>query len=195
MCKVDGCERQTRLRRGYCGKHYSRLLRHGTANGITRLPPGTARAFLESIAGTTSDECIPWPYKQDGRGYGQTKINGKVAGAHRASLVLATGEDPEGMHAAHFCGNSICVNPKHLRWATPAQNIQDNVERGTNPKGVRIGKKLRALHVRLIAEDPRPNSKIAAEYGVSRRTIGFIKSGETWSWLTGIKPKREKVQT
>ena len=73
-------------------------------------------------------DCLLWPYGKNSSGYGQTSIEsgGKLVTASRIMCMLAHGEPEHHMlDAAHSCGNRPCVNPNHLRWATPEQNMQD----------------------------------------------------------------------
>lgn len=54
--------------------------------------------------------------------------------ASRAMCILAHGLPPSPKHMAiHSCGNGhlSCVNPKHLRWGTGKDNIQDAIRHRT----------------------------------------------------------------
>jgi hypothetical protein len=106
------------------------------------------------------------------------------------------GEPPSPQHhAAHNCGNASCVNPYHIRWATPSENQADRVEHGTSNRGERNGqtaltedqvREIRALD-RVISDD-----EISMRYGVSKSSILNILHGKTWGWLDADKwqPKR-----
>jgi len=56
--------------------------------------------------------------------------------AHRVSYLLYVGAIPDGMLVDHTCHERSCVNPGHLRLATPKQNTE-NVSglRSTNTSG------------------------------------------------------------
>ena len=62
---------------------------------------------------------------------------GQFVYAHRWVLELAVGPPPfdraEAAHAPLICNNPSCVSPKHLRWATHAENMADTVIDGTHP--------------------------------------------------------------
>ena len=55
-------------------------------------------------------------------GYGSFSLNRRNETAHRASWMLLRGPIPAGMEIDHKCKNPYCVNPDHLRVATPAEN-------------------------------------------------------------------------
>lgn len=56
------------------------------------------------------------------RGYGHTKIAGKMVKAHRVSFVAVNGPIPCGMVLDHRCGNKRCVHPGHLEAVTSHEN-------------------------------------------------------------------------
>ena len=58
--------------------------------------------------------------------------------AHRVSFEWANGEIPDGMEVDHTCFNRLCVNPRHLRLLTHAQNGQNRASANINSKsGIR----------------------------------------------------------
>jgi hypothetical protein len=105
-------------------------------------------------------------------------------------LVLATfhGPRPIGMQACHNNGIPGDNRANNLRWGTPRSNQRDRLIHGTSSNGEQNGSaKLTETAVRDIRADCRRNYDIAAEYGVSRRTIGRIKSGASWACVEGVK--------
>ena len=95
---------------------------------MTRAAPGAPLAFLEFVVTTDADVCLLWPFSRSADGYGVLRYDGRVQGAHRVSLVLATGEDPAGLDACHAAGigcSRACVNPAHLRFDTRSNNLYD----------------------------------------------------------------------
>ena len=83
------------------------------------------------------DACWPWTGHTQARRGGQLvgrifnlrDSHPRVLKAHRVALAIATGELPD-LDACHQCDNSLCCNPKHLRWGTHRENLQEAVDRG-----------------------------------------------------------------
>ena len=72
-----------------------------------------------------SGECWEWLRGRCAEGYGRQRWEGVAWKAHRLSYVNSYGPIPTGMQIDHMCHNTGCVNPDHLRLATPKQN-QEN---------------------------------------------------------------------
>lgn len=85
-----------------------------------------AKRFWPKVDVRSEDECWPWLARVEPGGYGRLSVGGRAGrmeGAHRVSILLATGSLPApGMHTDHLCRNTICVNPKHLEVVTPSVN-------------------------------------------------------------------------
>jgi AraC-like DNA-binding protein len=116
-------------------------------------------------------------------------LDGKQTFVHRLVCELVNGAAPSLNHeAAHSCGNGhlACINKKHLRWATRAENHADKLIHGTANRGERHGlarlnedavRKIRSLAGTLSQQ------RIAREVGCSRSQVMRILSGECWGWL------------
>lgn len=151
-CSVENCESGV-VSGGLCVKHYTRFLRYGNVNTVLR-PRGEAlKLFTDSIS-ASHDECISWPFTTTGRdGRPWIQYKGRRGYAAIFMCEIAHGERPEGKQAAHNCGNAGCINPNHLRWATPKENAADKVLHGTAPRGEAQGSsKLKNEDVRRIRE-------------------------------------------
>ena len=151
-----------------------------------RANPGEAQAFLYWAVEQKTDRCILWPFGRFTTGYGTIQFEGVHTHASAAVCVITHGECPPHKHdAAHKCGVKLCVNPRHLYWATQMENSHDRWAHGTIAKGEGNGShKLTEVEVLAIYTAPGFRKDIAPKYGVSARTVGQIKNGETWGWLT-----------
>lgn len=124
------------------------------------------------------DDCLIWPLYKDRQGYGRVGLDRRVYVPHRIMCVLAHGQPPTPDHvAAHLCGQGYrgCCNPKHLMWATEAENIAHKLAHGRVMKGVtHYRSKLSEDDVRGIRAKTYKRGdivKIARAYGVSHQTI------------------------
>lgn len=145
-------------------------------------PKGSSEAFLRSHQNWNADECLLWPYRTVPAGYGLAVIGGVQKRAHRWMCFLVYGDPPTSKHeAAHSCGNAPCVNPKHLRWATPAENSADKVRHGTVSRGERNGRtSLSEADILAIRSAPPDLAVLMDRYGVSKGCISKIRSGQRW---------------
>lgn len=145
-----------------------------------------AQRLLETV----TDECTIWPHSLNSSGYPQGRVPGRSGQVllHVVACELSGGPRPGGgreFYAAHTCGVKACINPAHLRWATPAENSQDRVGHGTVLRGAAIHQaKLTDDQVRDIYQDTRTQAVIAKEYGVHQSTVSLIKSGRSWTHAT-----------
>jgi hypothetical protein len=150
-------------------------------------PRGAALKWLREHTSYSGDDCLLWPFPTRRRGYGGAYYQGKCTMAHRVVAIFAHGEPPEGdWEAAHSCNNPLCVNPRHLRWATPKQNHADKIVAGTTARGERnrtaklTDEQARAIKYHRHSETL---TALGREYGVDKCTILDIRKGRTWAWL------------
>lgn len=149
---------------------------------------GERQAALKAATSYDGEDCLIWPYAKV-RGYGIVWLDGRKRSVHRYVCDVVHGPAPTSKHeVAHSCGNNSCCNPKHLRWATSAENQADKLIHGTSNRGERHGcaklTKSEALAIIGLRGEMSQN-KLAARFGVSRAAIRLIHSGETWGWLGG----------
>lgn len=62
-------------------------------------------------------------------GYPAIYYKGKTWKGNRLVMFLLHGNIPEGMWCLHTCDNMKCINPTHLYFGTPKQNIKDAYDR------------------------------------------------------------------
>lgn len=187
-CSFEGCERPTDSH-GLCGPHASRFRRYGDASmgGTAR---GAAADFMKNVVlKHDADECLAWPFGNNGKGYGVFHENGRVIAAHTYACREAHGARPSSKHeVAHSCGRGhlLCCAPKHLRWATRKENHADKARHGTLPFGQNNpSNKLTPDQVLAIRDlgGTEPQHQIAKRFGVCQMTISNILSGKVWGWL------------
>lgn len=189
-CSVDGCHKLVCNGRGWCSPHYRRWLRHGDPLA-GNAPHRAARQWIFDNRDHHGTECLIWPFGRTGNGYAVVRMDFKqksMQTASRAMCEVAHGMPPHPWYeAAHSCGNGSggCVNPLHLRWATPLDNRGDKLRHGTQSRGSSSATaKLTEAQVLEIRSMPDlPYSHIAKQFGVSAGTIRRIRKGIDWSWL------------
>jgi DNA-binding XRE family transcriptional regulator len=113
--------------------------------------------------------------------------NGENYWAHRLMCELAHGKPPTPEHtAAHECGKGHdgCVNPRHLKWKTQAENLADCAKHGTlaRHKGGNV-RRLLPEQIKAIrgARGYQTQGQLAAKFGVSEGTISDIWHGRTYN--------------
>ena len=183
MCRIANCVKKVKAH-GLCAAHYARLRLHGDplAGGVPLASRGAPMRWLQAHSSHSGDECLIWPFQRDRDGY--ARMASKPAS--RAMLEITVGSEPgPGYVAAHSCANGHlgCVNPKHLRWATTRENVQDRIDHGNNLSGSKHGRArltdeqvewVRSMRGKMRQKD------IAARFGVAQTTISAIQRGETW---------------
>lgn len=181
QCSINGCDEPARTR-GWCIAHYVRWKRNGDPFG-GRLTPGGRIEWLRSKVGHSGDECLvpDFVIKPD---YWTVRVDGEARAAHRWMCEQVNGTPPAGDYeAAHSCGNGNigCVNPNHLRWATPVENWADKVAHGRATMGERHpASKLTEDDVREIRKSSETLVRLSQQYGVSHSQISAVKRHKAW---------------
>lgn len=189
-CSIADCGKPVRTR-GWCTSHYTRWLRHGDplGGGTCR---GDALKFLEAAKNYTGNDCLMWPFAgvSDGKHYPTIGIVGrKMEGVHRLVCRAVHGMAPTSGHeVAHSCGKGRdgCISPTHLRWATHAENIADQIAHGTTQRGERQGahklKEQDILKIRALA-GTISQRELGLMFGVGQGHISRIVLRKEWAWL------------
>ena len=191
-CAIDGCDgnahHTARGRRGWCCAHYGRWVRHGEpCSG--REWNGVSLAWLQDTAlQHQGDDCLLWPFASLTKKYGIFKHNGERVLAHRWACIQTYGPPPSDKHhAAHSCGCPLCVNPKHLRWATPEENQADRIIHGTanrgedHPRSKLKEKDVTEILRRVHAGETR--ASVASDFNLSVSHVGKIALRKSWRVL------------
>ena len=130
-------------------------------------------------------DCKLWDKNVDRDGYGNIKRQGKQWKAHRWVWTQTFGEIPAGMLVLHKCDVPGCVNPEHLFLGTQLDNARDAMEKGRHSKGEKIGNsKLTENDVRFIRFTKIKHDIICNSYGISKASVGKIKSKVNWAHVT-----------
>jgi hypothetical protein len=131
-------------------------------------------AFVASSPGG----CLEWQRTTGTNGYGHFKVEGRgTVSAHRAAWIAVFGEVPDGLQVLHHCDNKVCVRPDHLYIGTPADNVQDAIDRGIRGRG---NHKLTDKQIRAIRASKIGPKALGERYGVDRTSIWNIQTGKTW---------------
>ncbi len=151
-------------------------------------PAGIPLKWIRDHLEHSNDECLIWPFARNKEGYsGSIRWQGKSTRAYCVMLILIRGDRPTSDHeAAHSCGNGHlgCIHPKHLRWATHAENEADKVIHGTVTRGERNGQ-ARLTHDEVLAIRATNGTQkdIGARFGIDPSMVSFIKNRKKWAWL------------
>jgi hypothetical protein len=191
-CSVSGCSGNSHYTAGgatgLCKAHYYRNRRHGSPEG-GYASPGSALKWIEEHKNYQGDDCIRFPFATDRKGYGvlyvgSVRKTGHNMQASRYMCIVAHGEPPTpAHHAAHSCGNGhlACTNQKHLRWATPVENHQDQVQHGTFAVGeAHPNAKLTDTAVVEIRTSKATAPALAAKFNVSEALVYAVKARKRW---------------
>lgn len=169
--------------RGLCRSHYDKYWYAGKTppkpKQSGRTTPSKYTRFLNDLLERNPGyDCVNWPFTVR-RGYGVYRGQG----VHRIVCERAHGSPPDGYVAAHYCGNPSCVNPRHLRWATPKENSADTVMHAALGNGPRGNGRLTAQNVWEIQASSETTTVLGKRFGVTRRTIRNAKKGESYANL------------
>lgn len=192
-CSVEGCNGNAAkpgTAKGFCAVHYLRWRRHGDHLGGRTTYNGEPQRFYQDVViPYDGDDCLPWPYADDGKGYGQIRIDGKMVRVIRVVCEETHGPPPTPKHeASHSCGKGHlgCVTKKHLSWKTRTENQADRLVHGTHNCGERHWRaKLTENDIREIRslKGIVTQTAISARYGIIRQTVSDIQAGKRWGWL------------
>lgn len=140
-CTVSGCPLPG-FSLDLCRTHYIRLKKHGDPIAGSTYKGEVALFVFDTVASWESDDCLIWPFSCSGKNRDRPQfwLGQKKHNTARFICTNEYGEPPSPSHeTAHSCGNSLCVNKKHIRWATHVENEADKIIHGTKPYGEAVG--------------------------------------------------------
>lgn len=124
--------------------------------------------------------CWEWHAGRKGGGYGVFYLDGKLRGAHRASLLLFKGLDIDTpLEAMHSCDNPGCVSPAHISYGSHSENMRDASVKG------------RVVRAQDWRGELNPKAKLATDQ--VREIVELVRSGETRADVGkrfGVTPER-----
>lgn len=152
------------------------------------LSAGLERRFSAKVDQRGPNECWPWQAAKTDHGYGRmTAGRGTNLKATRVAYALAHRISPGVWDVCHECDNPACCNPDHLFLGKAIDNNHDAMAKGRHvapPTHRGIGHPRARLSdeaIRAIRASRAPSLKLADRFGVSRRHINRVRSGEGWS--------------
>lgn len=186
ICLVPECASAAKSL-GYCDKHYARVRRYGDPHKTTHAPLGDAPAFVAKALASETDDCIIWPYNKAPNGYGKFGTLKKQQTVHRYVCEATNGPPPtDKHHAAHRCGVRLCCNPRHIRWATPTENIREKRDHGTMTCGERHpdAKLTEAdvLEMRRLSATVS-GAELGRMFGVTKQSALAVIKRKTWAHI------------
>ncbi len=109
-------------REPFCRKCYSKIaMRKWRTGTATLAPKPTAEERFLSKVQVGGNDCWTWTGRLED-GYGQFHFQNRTVRAHRWAYEHWVNPIPDGMQIDHICRKPSCVNPEHLRLATPKAN-------------------------------------------------------------------------
>jgi hypothetical protein len=134
------------------------------------------------------DVCIRSHSGLSDDGYANVRWRNTSIGAHRFICHEFHGSPPaDGMHAAHSCNVRNCINPHHIRWATPVENSADRLANGGDLRGTKSPRaqliESEVIEIRRRHAAGERSANLAREFGISPATVGHIVRRESWAWL------------
>lgn len=151
-CAHPGCERKHRAR-GFCRKHYERLINTGTTEPTSRrnrFADGSPKT-LPGPPGSYSG-CWEWQGARNEDDYGRLRWDGAMQYVHRVVLAEWLGRPlADDELALHSCDNPPCYRPDHLSPGSHEENMADMVAKGRSFKRSYHGGELKRT---VFADDP-----------------------------------------
>lgn len=140
-------------------------------------------------------DCWIWAQGVNSAGYPQASIDGKGGQMVRRAALIAAGKLPKGKanRVTDICGNRLCCNPEHLKWASFSDLLKGAYRSGNRSTVQEYLKRFEAARkngmvkldwdrvnqIRARCFD-EPTRVLAAEFGVGTNAIRAIKFNRSW---------------
>lgn len=128
--------------------------------------------------------CWIWLRSQTSTGYGSLAVRGRGYKAHRYYYEQLIGPIPSHFHLHHLCGNSLCVNPEHMKAVSRHEHLLiEGTARLTLEEIVEIK--------RLLMKGELSQAQIARSFKISSGHMSLIAADRCWSsvpWPQQTKP-------
>lgn len=121
-------------------------------------------------------------------GYGVMTYKRRTRGVHRIAAMVWLGMDIESrLFVCHKCDNRRCFNPDHFFLGDAQDNMGDASRKMRLPQAKLTPAQAVEIYKRVANGELTTN--VSREYGVSRATVGSIKSGQSWWHITKELPR------
>ena len=127
-------------------------------------------------------ECVS--HAPGSHGYPQIHWNGGNRLLHRVIGERMVDGHDANLEILHKCDNHKCINPKHMRYGTHADNMRDMSTKFRGGFGERAGNAvLTDALVYWIRKCGLDEKEISELVGCTSRNIRFVLQGKTWRHL------------
>lgn len=141
--------------------------------------------FRKFMGSPNQAGCCLWEGYVQPSGYGRFMLNGKAVRSSRFAYAAFRGPIPAGMCVLHSCDTPACVNPKHLRVGSIAENNAEKEAKGraNHPRGLQHGRlKLTPgvmRTVRRMLASGATQARVASATGISRASVYNVANNST----------------